>query len=168
MLLNSFNGMKQIIDRYYTENYSLLCNAARKRIKEINIQLEPESVVSASYQYVYSRIGSITEDEVPKLAMGFICFELSMYNSQTRLKAKIHANDIEYEDSNYSDGSLLMIDIEAFEQSLDRLDRIVWKVYYHKGLTKKRELAAHFRIDETSAFNLIKNLKIKYLQYAKS
>lgn len=64
-----------------------------------------------------------------------------------------------------NDNLLLTIDIEGFYKTLDRFEKNVWTAFYTKGKTKKKELADHFKIDPTSAWYLIKDLKDKYKNY---
>lgn len=162
--------MKALIDKFYAENYDLLINASRKRISQKGSIIDPESVVSSSYLYLISRKDNITEQEIPRMAMGFICMELSLYNSATN-RQHFRYDDLDpliVETYNQIDSEILKIDIEDFRNRLDRYERIVFDCYYEKGLTKKKELAEHFKIDETSAWFLIKNLKDKYIEYAKT
>lgn len=162
--------MKALIDKFYSENYDLLVNASRKRIHQKGSVISPESVVSSSYLYLVSRKDSITEEEIPKMAMGFICMELSLYNSATN-RQQFKYDDLDtliVETYNQIDSEILKIDIDDFRSGLDRYERIVFDCYYEKGLTKKKELAEHFKIDETSAWFLIKNLKDKFKNYAKT
>jgi Mn-dependent DtxR family transcriptional regulator len=48
---------------------------------------------------------------------------------------------------------------------LDRVDAILWEVYYNKGITTKRDLAEHFNIDPSSALIYINELKAKFRNY---
>ena len=163
--------MKALIDKFYAENYDLLVGAARKRIQLARSVVEPESVVSSSYIYLISKSDNITEDEIPRMAMGFICMELSWYSSKTNREENIRFEEFDplmVGEYNHIDNEILKIDIEDFRNTLDRYEKIVFECYYERGLTKKRELAEHFMIDQTSAFFLIKNLKDKFIEYAES
>ena len=72
--------MKVKIDKFYSENYGTLVLAAKRRITQLKKNIEPESLVSSSYLYVVGKVDTITEDEIPRLAFGFILLELIRNN----------------------------------------------------------------------------------------
>jgi hypothetical protein len=114
------------------------------------------------------KVDTIQEDEIERLAFGFIYFELMRYNSQTNLKERVNSVDLEFDISdlnNQSNSLVLKIDISDFEKTLDRVDAILWEVYYNKGITTKRDLAEHFNIDPSSALIYINELKSKFKKY---
>lgn len=139
---------------------------AKRRIKQLKKTIEPESLVSSSYLYLVNK-KDLKEEEIEKLAFGFIYFELMRTMSQTNLKERINSVDLEFDivDNNQSDQLLLKIDISDFVNSLDRLDRIIWKVYFELGKMTKRELADHFNIDPSSARIYINAIKEKLRNY---
>jgi hypothetical protein len=160
--------MRNTIDKFYTDNYNLLVSAAKRRITQLKKSIEPESLVSSSYLYLVGKVETITEEEIERLAFGFIYFELMRYNSQTNLKERINSMDLEFDISdlnNQSNNLLLKIDVSDFEKTLDRVDAILWEVYYNKGITTKRDLADHFNIDPSSALIYINELKQKFRNY---
>ena len=160
--------MRNIIDKFYTDNYTLLVSAAKRRITQLKKSIEPESLVSSSYLYLMGKVDTITEEEIERLAFGFIYFELMRYNSQTNLKERVNSVDLEFEISdgnNQSDQLLLKIDVSDFVKTLDRVDAILWDVYFTKGITTKRDLADHFNIDPSSALIYINELKQKFRNY---
>ena len=160
--------MRSLIDKFYTDNYTLLVNAAKRRITQLKKSIEPESLVSSSYLYLVGKVDTIEEDEIERLAFGFIIFELNRYNSQTNLKERVNSVDLEFDISdlnNQSNNLLLKIDVSDFEKTLDRVDAILWEVYYNKGITTKRDLAEHFNIDPSSALIYINELKSKFRKY---
>lgn len=160
--------MRSLIDKFYTDNYNLLVSAAKRRITQLKKSIEPESLVSSSYLYLVGKADTIQEEEIERLAFGFIYFELMRYNSQTNLKERINSVDLEFDISdlnNQSDNLLLKIDVSDFENTLDRVDAILWNVYYNKGITTKRDLAEHFNIDPSSALIYINELKQKFRNY---
>ena len=158
--------MKVVIDKFYTENYDLLVLCAKRRIAQLKRSVEPESLVSSSYLYLVNK-KDLKEEDIEKLAFGFIYFELIRSMSQTNLKERVTAinTDFDIVDSNQSEQLLLKIDIADFVKSLDRLDKIIWKVYFELGKMTKRELAAHFNIDPSSALIYINAIKTKLKHY---
>lgn len=160
--------MRNTIDKFYTDNYTLLVSAAKRRITQLKKSIDPESLVSSSYLYLVGKEDTITEEEIERLAFGFIIFELMRYNSQTNLKERVNSVDLEFEISdmnNQSDQLLLKIDVTDFVKTLDRVDAILWEVWYDKGITTKRDLADHFNIDPSSALIYINELKAKFRNY---
>ena len=160
--------MRNTIDKFYTDNYTLLVSAAKRRITQLKKSIDPESLVSSSYLYLVGKEDTITEEEIERLAFGFIIFELMRYNSQTNLKERVNSVDLEFEISdmnNQSDQLLLKIDVTDFVKTLDRVDAILWEVWYDKGITTKRDLAEHFNIDPSSALIYINELKAKFKKY---
>jgi hypothetical protein len=162
--------MKVKIDKFYTENYGTLVLAAKRRITQLKKNIEPESLVSSSYLYVVGKADTITEDEIPRLAFGFILLELIRTNSQTNLKERLNPVDLDFDISdtnNQSEQMLLKIDVSDFVNTLNRMDQIIFEVYFNKGKTTKRDLAEHFNIDPSSALIYINDIKTKFRNYVK-
>jgi len=162
--------MKVKIDKFYTENYKTLVLAAKRRITQLKKNIEPESLVSSSYLYVVGKADTITEDEIPRLAFGFILLELIRTNSQTNLKERLNPVDLDFDISdtnNQSEQMLLKIDVSDFVNTLNRMDQIIFEVYFDKGKTTKRDLAEHFNIDPSSALIYINDIKTKFRKYVK-
>lgn len=160
--------MRGLIDKFYTDNYSLLVSAAKRRITQLKKNVEPESLVSSSYLYVVGKCNTITEEEIPRLAFGFILLELVRTNSQTNLKERLNPVDLDFDISdtnNQVDKLLLKIDVVDFVNTLNRTDQIIFEVYFNKGITTKRELAEHFNIDPSSALIYINDIKTKFKSY---
>jgi hypothetical protein len=163
-------GMKVKIDKFYSENYGTLVLAAKRRITQLKKNIEPESLVSSSYLYVVGKADTITEDEIPRLAFGFILLELIRTNSQTNLKERINPVDLDFDISdtnNQSENLVLKIDIDDFVNTLNRVDQIIFEVYFDKGKRTKRDLAEHFNIDPSSALIYINDIKTKFRNYVK-
>lgn len=160
--------MKVTIDKFYTENYKTLVLAAKRRITQLKKNIEPESLVSSSYLYVVGKADTITEEEIPRLAFGFILLELIRTNSQTNLKERLNPVDLDFDISdtnNQSDQLVLKIDVSDFVNTLNRTDQIIFEVYFNKGKTTKRDLAEHFNIDPSSALIYINEIKEKFKKY---
>jgi len=169
MLNNLLNGMKALIDKFFTDNYTQLVEVTRAYIRDLNRNLEAEGIVSDAYIYVSQKKG-ITEPEIGRLTVGFIYNELYLWNSQTNRKGLLFSSDVLPSEQMYNQTErlILFIDIEDFQNTLDRFERNVWEAFYHKGHSRKRELAKHFNIDPTSALKLIQDLKAKYKDYVGS
>jgi hypothetical protein len=161
--------MKTKIDKFFTENYTQLVDVTKSYIRDLGKNLEAEGLVSDAYIYVSQKKG-ITESEIGRLTVGFIYRELYLWNSKTNRKGLLYSIEESTDEKIYdqTDRLILFIDIEDFENTLDRFERNVWEAFYHKGHSRKRELAAHFNIDPTSALYLIRDLKNKFINYVGS
>jgi len=107
--------MRNVIDKFYTDNYNLLVSAAKRRITQLKKSIEPESLVSSSYLYLVGKADTIQEDEIERLAFGFIYFELMRYNSQTNLKERVNSVDLEFDisDLNNQSNNLLLFTLTS-------------------------------------------------------
>ena len=162
--------MKDLIDKYFTDNYENLVGISESRINRLNKRIEPSSVVSSAYIYVVSKLDTITEKEIKPLTIGFICMEISLFNTQTNIKEQVRGCDagLTSEVLNQNDDLILLLDIEGFKMSLDRFDSILWEVYAERGIQTKRDIAEHFNIDPSSALIYINRLKEKFKYYVES
>lgn len=159
--------MKELIDKFFKVNYDKLIGITKLKITYFERNIDAETLVSNSYLYVIDKIGKIKEEEIPTWVVGYINTELSLYNSKTLRKEAVSSGDEqcpdiinpynfinEYEKRDFAD---------AFKNTLTRLEQIVWDVYYQKGMYSAGDLASHFDIDRTSAWQMkveiIKKLK---------
>jgi hypothetical protein len=161
--------MKREIDKYFSDNYSQLVEVTTAYINRLGKGIDAESVVADAYLYISTKKG-ITQPEIGRLTVGFIYRELYLFNSKTNRQGLLYSSDDLPNDiiSNQTDKIILFIDIQDFEKTLDRLERNVWEAFYHKGLTTKRELGDHFKIDPTSAWKYVNTIKQKLKEYVKS
>ena len=168
--------MKALIDKWFTDNYETLREVTNAWIVRTGRNIDAEYIISSSYIYVIGRMGEMTKEDIPRWVYHYINVELIYPKSTTNKRNnKFNVESVDVSDvynvcadSDFVDYISVSHQIEAFRTTLDRYDQIIWDVYIKKGLTKKRELAEHFKIDETSAWFLIKNLKEKYIEYAKT
>jgi hypothetical protein len=160
--------MKAKIDKWYKSNYDNVKLITKMHIARLGKNLDPEALIADSYLYVIGREPK-DDAEIERMVYGFIWFELTRWNSKTNRNI-FWVNEQPSEDlpCNQNTDILLNIDIESFENTLDRIERIVWDVYYHRGISTKRALAEHFQIDDSSAFLYIKAVKDKFKEYAKT
>jgi len=159
--------MKVQIDKFFSDHYEELLLITRVQIMRTQRNIDAESLIAESYLYLSNK-KELLEHEIRPLAVGFICLELSRSNSRTNYKTIFKGE--EFTDKHdrqvdQNDSLLLTIDIDSFYKTLDRFEKNIWTAFYTKGKTKKRELAEHFKIDETSAWIIINDLKNKYKKY---
>jgi hypothetical protein len=163
--------MKREIDRYFAENYKTLVEIAKARIVKYKRNVDAESVVADAYLYLIKRKDDITEDCIGAWVGSYINLEISMPKSVTNVRARQH-EDIEgilmFDNSDTLDELSYRMLIEDFATTLDRCDQIILEVYLNKGKTTQREIAEHFKIDSTSAWLYLKNIKCKLKEYVKT
>ena len=168
--------MKVLIDNWFTENYQTLMEVTSAWIVRMDRKIDPEYLISGAYIYVHNRMSEMTEDDIPKWTYQHIYIEL-MYPKSTTNKRnnKFNAESVDISElytlcseDDLVDFISINHQIESFKTTLDRYDQIIWEVFTVKGFTKKKELAEHFKIDETSAWFLIRDLKDKFKKYAKT
>jgi len=167
--------MKALIDQVFSDHYNTMIFTAKKYITKSGFNLKAEDVVSNCYMKAITIEKEMTYDDIVKWAFGFIRREPSLENSFTRYEIKkdkklfTHIEEDQFINEYEHESEYYQTDIcEKFRLTLDRYNRNLFDAYYYKGLTKKREMAEHFKIDETSAFFLIKNLKTKFKEYVKT
>jgi len=168
---NSWTGMKAKIDIFVRDNYDKLINIAQKKISYFNRNISPQVMVSEAYIYVVNNQPK-KEIDIPKYMVNYINQELKYTNSVTLGKHNLRCLDSEFiflTDANYliEDTYDRQQCIEQFSKSLSRQDQIVWEVYYHKGKRKIKEIAEHFNIAMSSAYQLRNNILDKFEQFYK-
>jgi hypothetical protein len=164
--------MKASIDKFYAENYDLLIEVSRKKISYFGRNIEPESLVSNSYLYLIGRKDLKEEANIPIWAINYINTELSFYNSQTMRRESVNVGDEKAPDIPYSQSIEEDVDrtlnIKGFKNTLDRLEQIVWEVYYEKGMRSSGDLSKHFKISRTDAWKYKRTILDKLMRYAES
>jgi len=163
------SGMKDLIDRFYSDNYAKLKGITQLKISYYGRSLEADIVVSNSYVYLVENIGKFTESEIGNWCVNYIFIEVSGLKSKTNYNKFNKEVDVDvmslflsYE--NTENEIIFEIDNDLFSANLSREDRILWNCY-KKGYTTKRDVAKHFDIDASSAYNYIKNIKQKFIDY---
>lgn len=150
--------MKVLIDKFFTDNYSKLKGITELKISYFKRNIDAESLISNAYIYVISKADKLTEGEIPSWVIGYINTELSFYNSKTLRKESVIAGDDKSPDIrstyNFIDDFEQQDFSNAFKNTLTRIEQIVWEVYYDKGMRSAGDLAAHFDIPRTSAWQL--------------
>lgn len=160
--------MKALIDKWYNDNYSNILDVTEMHISRMGKNVDAVGLISNAYIYVLSK-NPCGKTDIERMTYGFIWRELSNWNSKTNRDTNFIEDEIPVTLSyNENTDILLIIDIEEFEKTLTRLEKIIWDVYYRRGLTKKRELAQHFNIDDTSAWLYMKEIKTKFKEYVKT
>ena len=164
--------MKVLIDKFFSDNYDFLIEVSKKKISYFGRKIDPETMVANAYLYAVGRKDLKNECDIPVWVLSYINTELCFYNSQTLRKESVTVSDEKCPDIPSR------VDIEAeldykmrldeFKNNLDRLEQIIFEVYYEKGKRSSGHLAEHFNIDRTSAWVYKKQLLTKLNEYAKT
>lgn len=168
--------MKALIDKWFTDNYSNVMEITKAWVYKYGRTVEPDVVVSNCYEYLLRRSDDMIESDIPKWAFSYINTELSYSKSVTNYasdKLNRRHEDIEelYDlaaNERFTDEIEFKSLISDFRTTLNRVDQIIWDVYVNKGITTKRELAEHFKIDDTSAWLYMNEIKKKFKDYVKT
>lgn len=157
--------MKQEIDRFIELNYKKLLNIAKSKIERFDRSYTPEELVSEAYIYVVKNQPKNVED-IPRYMVNFMNIEIVGQNSNTNRALSVNSKEVLIDSSYEIIYDLELRDeIEAFEKKLDRLNQILWEVYYKKGHTKIKEIAAHFDISMSQAYIIRKELLKKLIEH---
>jgi hypothetical protein len=164
--------MKAEIDKFFTENYDFVIEVTKKKIAYFKRNIDPESLVANSYLYLINHKDLKHESDIPIWVLSYINTELSFYNSQTLRKESVTVSDEKAPELPSRVDIEAELDhklkVEAFKNNLDRVEQILWEVYYERGKRSSGDLAEHFNFDRTSAWAYKKRLLTKLNEYAKT
>lgn len=148
-----------------------------------NKSIDPQSVISECYIYVYSKLDKFSnEDELQRLMVNFINKNIIWNNSQLskleNLKSVETPSWVEncIEDTSEQDIEI-KVELEKFYyddlatiflyrlQEKDKIKQIVFDCYFLKGLTKGVDLAKHLKINKDYSSKYIRQLKADLVEY---
>lgn len=164
--------MKATLDRYITKHYTELFRYARFFCSKYNIHLNPDVVINNAYIHCVSIQDPGVDPDVKGLMMNSIKRQVLWQNLDTNKQERIRANEIPVPDLIIDDTDLNdKIEIEQkyhkwkscvdiYRDSLnDNVKIRVAKAYFDDGYTTSRSMAKYFNIPNTSAHNLIAEIK---------
>jgi predicted DNA-binding protein YlxM (UPF0122 family) len=168
--------MKAKIDKFFSDNYEKLIGLSKAKICQTNRDVCPVELVSNTYLYILKCKDKITEEEIQSWAISYINTELTYPRSvtlYTETKKNSYQTDLDEALTISKECDLIqLIDnkdlLDGFETKLDRTSKIIWEVYYKKGMRTAQEIADHFQIDRTSAHLYKKQVLDKLKEYAKT
>lgn len=180
--------LKKQIDDYWTRHYKDIQKTTQKLIKKKKRFLDSSEVISHTYLYLvanqqkiydFSEKNNKTLDHViwsfmRKHIYSSIYWDNSDVNIENdRLYKRIEKNNnpfkskdedtepeeftaiaFEQEDDIYTDEF-----ITTFYNTLSKLDKICFKIYYYDGIDNAKDFANHLNISKQSAYNSINKLK---------
>lgn len=157
--------MKRLIDTFFSENYDKLIAITQSKITYFKRNIDPQTLVANAYIYIIEKQPE-REQDIPMWVVNYINTELCFYNSKTLRKEQVNvgsdkAPDIQSTETMESN-CLDSIDMDRFVNKLDRYEQIVWDVYFKRGIASSGDLAEHFMISRTSAWQLKTDLINKY------
>jgi hypothetical protein len=167
--------MKQQLDSYISKNYDEVLRYTKHflDILKIPTSIDAAAVINNAYLHCSKIITlEITESKAKSYLLNTIKQDLiwtqgsrskkdDVYKSQEyKIDCIDDSTDLEHkitmeEKYNFKKA---MIEIYRTEQS-DRIKKIIFEAYYDKGYSTQTALAKYFKINNTSAYFLIKEIK---------
>ena len=158
--------MKDKIDKFIECNYDKLLMITRKKLSYFERNITAEVMLHEAYLYILDNEPK-KETDIPKYIVNFINTELKYSKSTTLARHKLRSMDNEIDTipesvENFEDIYDREKCLDEFIKTLDRQSQIVWEVYYYKGKRKIREIADHFQISMSSAYQLRNEILDKF------
>ena len=159
--------MKSKIDKFVNDNYEKLLNIAKKKVFYFDRPTTPEAILNDAYIYI---INNQPEDikDIPRYMVNYINMELRYTKSFTTRRDKLQSREsnlikdtVEIDIDNID----LRNHLTDFRKTLNRIDQIVWDVYSIKGKRKIVEIAEHFKINMSSAYQCRSKVISKFKEY---
>jgi len=178
--------IKKEIDLYYCTYYSTLIKTSNNIIQKYKRNVNADDLVSASYEY-----SVLNQDKIIDFAIKYhktidhaiyafvkrylstsMYWGRSVYLLQhTKLSKRIVELDKVNETCssiNISNDNIYSEEfIEDFYNTLSKLDKICFEVYYYKNINTGKDLAAHLNLNRYNAYEIINNLKLQLNNYIK-
>lgn len=150
--------MKASIDKFIIANYQKMLSIARTKIARFDRSYSPEELVAEAYIYVVKNPPT-KEADIPKYMVNFMNIEIVGQNSNTNRSLAVNSNDTFIERSYCIVKDLEMSsEVEHLKKKLCRELQILWEVYFDKGHTKIKEIAAHLDLTMSQAYLARKEL----------
>jgi hypothetical protein len=150
--------MKALIDKFITSNYEKMLSIARNKIARFDRSYSPEELVAEAYIYVVKNPPT-KECDIPKYMVNFMNIEVVGQNSNTNRSLAVNSQDCFIEKCYCIIHDLEMTDqIDKLKKKLSRENQILWGVYFDKGHTKIKEIAAHLDLTMSQAYIARKEL----------
>ena len=176
--------IKNEIDSYMVKNYKQLNSTTTKIIKKRKRHLDATTVISHTYLYLlknqqqildFSNLhGKTVEHIIYSFTLKYINSAIYWENSDiNKENSRLSNKTINIELFNEtSDSSIFQQDeiytedfIQAFYQTLNKLDGICFYAYYYAGFNKAKDFAEHFDISISSSYNSIHHLKSLFTDF---
>ena len=146
--------MKRKIDKFVTDNYDKLIRIAQSKVTYFDRPTTAEAILADAYIYIVNNPPEDVKD-IPRHMVNYMNLELRFNKSNTTRRDRLNSREIIDTGESTSidiDAIDLKDQLEAFRKTLDRVHQIVWDVYSKKGKRKIIEIAEHFNINMSSAY----------------
>lgn len=169
---------KNQIDLYFTKNYSNINALAKNIINQYNRNYESESLLNNGYIYLTSKMDEIPGiEDIQKWLITYIKNEIRWTNSQIGKEESIKYSEelTEKYDNIDEDDDIddkVAAEMRYNEQKTilhqyrheyldDKLKQIIFDVYFIKGHSSSRKMAAHFgHRSHKNSWELIRDMKL--------
>ena len=159
--------MKDKIDKFVNDNYKKLLHIAMKKVSYFKKPTTAEAILNDAYIYIVKNPPEDSKD-IPRFMVNYMNMELKFAKSYTTRRDKLSSMEC------INIKSTVEIDIDnidlrnhltEFRKTLSRIDQIVWDVYTIKGKRKIKEIADHFNINMSSAYQYRCRVINKFKEY---
>ena len=148
--------MKDKIDKFVTDNYDKLIRIAQTKVTYFDRPTTAEEILNDAYLYIVKNPPEEVKD-IPRYMVNYMNMELKFDKSVTTRRDRLNSREVLNINSSTEidiDAIDLRDELNDFRKTLDRLNQIVWDVYSTKGKRKIKEIAEHFDINMSSAYQL--------------
>jgi len=148
--------MKEKIDKFVNDNYDKLIRIAQTKVSYFDRPTTAEAILNDAYLYIVKNPPEEVKD-IPRYMVNYMNMELKFDKSVTTRRDRLNSREVLNINSSTEidiDAIDLRDELNDFRKTLDRLNQIVWDVYSTKGKRKIKEIAEHFDINMSSAYQL--------------
>ena len=172
--------MKKIVDNFVNSNFDRMLLLAKARAKQSNRNYDAGIIVSACYEYLIKNKDKVTEENVESIAFNFINMSAYWTNSGVNrlelLTQSPFRYNIEFKSFMLDIEDLSEVDelvnsegwyakrksvISIYKESIkeDKIKHRFLEVMLREDKFSVRQLAEHFNISHTGAWNRVKEIK---------
>lgn len=157
-----------LIDQLFTQRYSILLDYTNKAVKHFRRKYKPEVVISESYIYASNKIYKLDitideiEGDVKKFIKNTIMWDRSTLNRNKNFNDVNKSFDLEYVNLEYDvfnviyNGEVIEDMISEYVETLTRIEKRLFNMYYTKGLTTTREIKKHLNMTSNASHQTYK------------
>lgn len=158
--------MKQVIDKFFRDFYSILKEYAQKFLNRINKKyIEVDMLLSDTYCYLikYNWNKIPTNNDLEGLSKVYIKNNIRWSKSsitvQSNIKETVQIDEV-YIYSNYDiDTDVIYKLIDEFYTELTREEKNIWNIYYNKNINTAKAISNHLNISISYSYTILKTAK---------
>lgn len=148
-----------ILDELFRERYDDLYDYTRKAIRYFRREYEPEMIINESYIWARNKTyrDDITSGELEGDIKKFIKNSIKWSRSKFNFKKKVNRTmTIDYcysitDEDTFTDEDFIKSIVEEYLDTLTRIERRLFDMYYYRGLDTINKIRIHLGISYASA-----------------